>query len=147
MGSVQTFTETLDANNSAPRRARAWVGERLDAVLERVPHPEVRADIVLCASELVTSAILAGCTVLALRMQFADHRVRVSLSDDTAPPTDRRSSEFLVQWQGYRVVEALSDKWGITAVGTGREAWAEFRVDRMSRQVEGGASLGLLTTA
>lgn len=118
-------SQALSCDDSAPRRARAWVAElmRSDGQWEE----DILHDVVLCASELVTSALIAHSTTMTVRLFVDDEVVRLSLLDDGVMLDDRDDPALRVQWMGFRLVDAVADRWGIDATETGRELWAELR--------------------
>lgn len=119
------YSQRLSCDDSAPRRARAWVADLLQST--GTCNDDVLHDIVLCASELVTAALIAHSTTMTVRLFIDDQVVRLSLFDDGVMPDDRDDPALRVQWMGFRLVEAVADRWGIEATGTGRELWAELR--------------------
>jgi len=122
--------QELSCDHSAPRLARAWV--RL--VLEDVepsngPWPgDVVPDVVMCASELVTTSLIASSTAMTLRLSAEPDLVRLSLVDDSPILTNTGDDSRLhVQNLSFRLIEAYSSACGINPEGHGRELWALFR--------------------
>jgi len=121
-------TQSLDCDNGAPRRARLWAGEIVGDI---VAHGEkwresVKADAVLCASEFVTAALIAGSTTMSLQLLSGGGFFRISLVDDGSSTADRFDPSSRAQMMGLRLVEALADRWGVTPTSGGREMWATF---------------------
>jgi anti-sigma regulatory factor (Ser/Thr protein kinase) len=115
----------IPRDRGAPARARRAI-EQLGAAIA----PDVRPDVVLLVSELVTNGVKYGAEG-ALRLEIvaaAPRRVRVEVIDrggGFAPrPRDRPRSEP-GGW-GLHLVEALTDRWGV-AEGSAH-VW--FEIDR-----------------
>lgn len=119
------YSQALSCDDSAPRRARAWVAELLHS--DGTWDDDLLHDVVLCASELVTSALIARSSTMTVRLLIDGPLVRLSLLDDGVMPDDRDDAALRVQWMGFRLVAAVADRWGIDATETGRELWAELR--------------------
>lgn len=119
------YSQALSCDDSAPRRARAWVAELMHS--DGRWDDDVLHDVVLCASELVTSALIARSSTMTLRLFIDDQVVRLSLVDDGEMPDDRDDAALRVQWMGFRLVAAVADRWGIDTTETGRALWAELR--------------------
>lgn len=119
-------SQALSCDDSAPRRARAWVAELMRANGHADDETTIH-DLVLCASELVTSALIAHSTTMTVQLVIEDATVRLSLLDDGVMPDNRDDPALRVQWMGFRLVDAVADRWGIDATASGRELWAELR--------------------
>ena len=121
----------LICDDSAPRLARAWV--RLMLLRVRPPDGFSRGgivqDVVLCASELVTSSMIANSTAMTLRLSTEPGLFRLSLLDDSPILTNSGDSRLHVQSMSFRLIEASSDASGISPASPGRELWALFRED------------------
>lgn len=121
-------SQQLTCDDHAPRLARAWV--RLMLLRTRPPDGFSRDgivhDIVLCASELVTSSLIAHSTTMTLSLSAEPGRFRLSLLDDS-PILTENDARLHVQGMGFRSIEASSDACGIAPTDLGRELWALFR--------------------
>ncbi|HET6877485.1 MAG TPA: ATP-binding protein [Jatrophihabitans sp.] len=124
-------SRALSCDDSAPRRARAWVAELMRAS-GRWGDDTVH-DAILCASELVTSALVAHSTTMVVRLLIDDAGLRLSLVDDGELPDDQDDPAQRVQWMGFRLVDAVADRWGIDATSSGRELWVEFHAQAPQR--------------
>ncbi|HET6911475.1 MAG TPA: ATP-binding protein [Mycobacteriales bacterium] len=121
-------SQQLACNDSAPRMARAWV--RLILARTRTPDGYARDglahDMVLCASELVTSSLIANSTTMTLSLSADPGRFRLSLLDDR-PILSENDARMHVQSMGFRLIQTSSDACGIAYTDLGRELWALFR--------------------
>jgi anti-sigma regulatory factor (Ser/Thr protein kinase) len=90
--------------------------------------PQAASDqLVLIGSELVTNAVLHARTELVLVLELGQDRVRISVKDRSqAPATLRHYAPDALTGRGLGVVEALSDRWGISAPADGKVVWAEL---------------------
>jgi anti-sigma regulatory factor (Ser/Thr protein kinase) len=121
-------THDLACRVSAPLEARRWITQCLRAQLgDGSAVASLIDDIVLGTSELVTNAVRAGCTALKVRLLVRQDTVRLSVFDD-APgrPTPRIAGPHALAGRGLRLLEALSQRWGVDPAVTGKEVWAEF---------------------
>jgi anti-sigma regulatory factor (Ser/Thr protein kinase) len=88
------------------------------------------ADVVLLVSELVTNAVQHGPEGgrIELKVGSADRVLRVEVHNTGEGPRstpERRPEE---PGLGLKLVDALSDRWGMTA-GPPRLAWFEIELD------------------
>jgi hypothetical protein len=117
-----TATISLKRDPYAPLEARHAVAA-VDA-----PSPDLRDVVRLLVSEVVTTAVradgAAGDDRLVLYAEMPRSRVRVELSDPRGVAGIDAEHDDL----GYRLVEELSDRWGIQREGDGTLVW--FEVDR-----------------
>jgi anti-sigma regulatory factor (Ser/Thr protein kinase) len=120
--------QDLSCEASAPHQARRWTIELLRSQLGDDPDAaELLGDAVLCVSELVTNAVAAGCSTLSLALSVDDQAVRVSVHDDApGQPTPREAGPGDRSGRGLRLVEAVSRRWGVDALGRGKAVWAEL---------------------
>ncbi|MDX3024922.1 ATP-binding protein [Streptomyces acidiscabies] len=90
--------------------------------------------VALLASELMANAVVHGCrglragTELTLTAVWSDRRLRVEVQDPSgAEPLLQSRSESRTSGRGLQLVDALSDRWGVTADpgGCGKTVWAE----------------------
>lgn len=122
---VRPKRETVDVEASfapepsAARTARSFVGGH-------VPD-DMRSDVELITSELVTNSIEHARTPLTVRVQANKRQVRVEVADSSAVVP--ALPEFVVDAErgwGLRLVELLSDRWGIEPMGQGKRVWFEI---------------------
>jgi anti-sigma regulatory factor (Ser/Thr protein kinase) len=114
----------------APARARHAVAGELNGELSA----ERRSDLCLLLHELVANSVLhAGADAsqtIHVDMTIRDEVVRVAVSDNGSEsvPSVPADDEVRVGGRGLRVVEALSDAWGMRREGTqGTTMWFELR--------------------
>jgi serine/threonine-protein kinase RsbW len=118
---------TLGVGRDAPARARTAI-RGLNGSLAELSHP-----VRLLVSELVTNAVQHGGTgagsTVRVRLEALRERVRVEVTDegpgfdlDRRAATDPAAGGF-----GLRLVDELTDRWGVTAAG-GALVW--FEIDR-----------------
>jgi anti-sigma regulatory factor (Ser/Thr protein kinase) len=108
--------------------ARRWTAGCLRALVgEADGAAELIDNAVLCASELVTNAVRAGCTRMSIRLMVGERTVRLSVLDDApGEPAPRPVDPLALAGRGLRLVEAVTDGWGVDAVDRGKEVWARF---------------------
>lgn len=134
----RVLSRSFRADRAAPRAAR----HALDEVNGHI-DPELRDDIRLLVSEVVTNAVLHAQPDppgdVSLEIWASDEVVRVAVGDqgpgfvaDDPPRGGDRSG-----W-GLMMVDRLADRWGVE-LGGGTEVWFELRRPRAARS---GASLG-----
>jgi len=109
---------------TAARDARRCIARLLpDGVSE-----EVRSDVLLLVSEIVTNAIKAAgsCTIGAwYRADEGVVRVEVVDTSPDLPQIQERSSAR-VGGHGLRVVDAVSSDWGVIHRARGKAVWFEL---------------------
>jgi hypothetical protein len=119
---AETATISLKRDPYAPLEARHAV-MTIDA-----PSPDLRDVVTLLVSEVVTSAVRAadegGGDRLVLHAEMPRSRVRVELSDPRGVAGVEAGEDEL----GYRLVDELSDRWGVQRHGDGTLVW--FEIDR-----------------
>jgi hypothetical protein len=128
---VQSSTRHLVSQVGAARLARAWVREVLPGMITidaGAASPFV-TDVTLCASELVTASLVAQSTTMTLRLWREGDSVRLSLTDDGIAVEDEEGSAAHAQQLGFRMIDAIVERWGIEHVaGGGRELWVVLPV-------------------
>ncbi|MGH8860062.1 MAG: ATP-binding protein [Jatrophihabitantaceae bacterium] len=117
---------TLTEGLRAPARARAWIGSRTP----RVPD-DVRSDILLLVSELVTNAVRHGSPEVVLVLHVLADRVRVEVQDgsDELPVVPaRRPSAERPTGRGLLIIAATAVDWGVELRSDrpGKVVWAEL---------------------
>jgi anti-sigma regulatory factor (Ser/Thr protein kinase) len=104
---------------------------RIHAALPHV-RADVVADIELVATELVTNAYLHGDQPVEfhLRAGERDGMIRVEVFDGgAAMPMVRHPDVRTFNGRGMLLVEAFSQRWGVTAQDDGKTVWAELATD------------------
>lgn len=119
-------------DRSGPRIARRQIQGALGGRVE----PELLADVLLVASELVGNSVIHGRPGpdgrLALRVAMSPRTIRLEAVDGgrrlTRPRPSFRSPERATGGRGLRLVDALSDRWGVRS-GRPTIVWAELDVE------------------
>lgn len=102
---------------SSVRAVRLFVGEAL-------PPWARREDVVLVASELATNVVRHARTDFRVDLAVEQRRMRLEVSDGSSivPAVE----DLADNQHGLRMIEALSDRWGIESTPTGKTVWVEF---------------------
>lgn len=110
-------SEDFDAVPESARAVRLFVGD----ALRGVPRQD---DIVLAASELASNVIRHARTEFSVRVAIEGDLCRMEVSDGSSiiPAVEDLSKR---RW-GLRLIEAVSDRWGIESTDTGKTVWVEF---------------------
>ncbi len=116
----------VGADRWSPRRARDRVYEFLrGSPLAGSLTDEGEFDLLLCTSELVNAALIAGCTQMTLQVAGTGGRLRIALLDDT-PVAQGSTPSAHAQRDCLRVVATVADRWRSEPTERGRITWAEF---------------------
>ena len=93
-------------------------------VEEAIPFAPRVDDIVLGASELASNVIRYAKTRFTVRLSAVDDMIRLEVSDGSSiiPAIEDLTESF----RGLRMLEAVSERWGVEATETGKTIWAEF---------------------
>ena len=106
------------------------------ALPDRVP--ELVEAVELMTSELATNCVRHARSDFELTV-FSDHDVRVEVRDTGGGNPEPRSPEpFELAGRGLRIVEAMSDAWGVIRGADGKVVW--FTLSAASAEEELGAS-------
>ncbi|HEX3824696.1 MAG TPA: ATP-binding protein [Mycobacteriales bacterium] len=129
----------LLADPSAAGRARAWLKARLPDW-----SPDGIETVQLLASELVTNAILHTNDVVEVSAQITANGITVEVTDrNPTKPIVKTYGAEAATGRGLRLVEALSDAWGVRGDGRRKAVW--FRVlDGVPRQASTASADDLL---
>jgi anti-sigma regulatory factor (Ser/Thr protein kinase) len=110
---------------AAPAAARRYVGEVLAG-----ERDEVVDLVALMVSELATNCVLYADSDLTVSVEKKGRQLRVDVADDGAGTvTLRNPGSTELTGRGLRIVEQLSDKWGVcTRRGRdGKSVWFTVR--------------------
>jgi anti-sigma regulatory factor (Ser/Thr protein kinase) len=112
----------LKRSPGAPREARHALRDWLATV--SCPD-QLREDMLLVVSELVTNAVVHGRSDPIVVASFDDGRLRIEVHDEDRSPPIVTSSSGPDGGFGIRLVEALSDAWGWGPTESGKRVWIE----------------------
>lgn len=101
----------------ARRRLRHLLGD----------HPRID-DVLLCASEVVTNAVVHAGTLSHITVDCEDDLVRVEVVDGSphSLPEARDPAPSSPSGRGMRLVAALADRWGVEVERSRKSVWFEF---------------------
>lgn len=117
---------SLPAAAKSPCEARRFIAARLAEW-----GLEDDGDVSLAASELVTNALLHARTPMTVRVELeADGEVvRVEVSDGSvAQPRGRRFTVESGTGRGLRLLDTLSEEWGVDTRDGGKTVWCRVRL-------------------
>lgn len=103
----------LPADNSAPSAARAY----LHALLDRTQvASDIRDEVVLIASELVTNAVQSGSTYVDIDAVVSREQIVLTVDDDGRGwPTLNEAAPGDTSGRGLTIVDHLADQWEVLA--------------------------------
>ncbi len=114
----------------------ALVRHQLACDLARYDLPsEAIDDAVLVASELVGNAVrhtrASESGTLDVSWDVDTSGVRVSVGDPSdTPPSPRAAAGHETEGRGLRIVDAMSDDWGVELAAHGKTVWAHVPIRR-----------------
>jgi anti-sigma regulatory factor (Ser/Thr protein kinase) len=127
----------MDGDTVAPRLARHFVAESLDAW--HCPNPDHLAE--LLTSELVTNVVQHTASHVVLEVCVLDDILTISASDASpAPPVTREITSDAEYGRGMRIVSELSRDWGVVPTQAGKTVWLELPLD--CDEIDDGTSGG-----
>lgn len=82
-------------------------------------------DVVLVGSELSANVIRHARTEFTVVLREVGDRIRLEVSDGSSviPAVE----DLTESYRGLRMVESVSEDWGVEATDSGKTVWAEFR--------------------
>jgi anti-sigma regulatory factor (Ser/Thr protein kinase) len=112
----------------APDTAEVSVVRRAVTRLLAGIDDDVVADVLLCASELVTNAILHGAPPVRVCVERLPDRIRVTVEDhgEQVPVIDPDPGAH--GGMGLQVVGGLTTRWGRADLAHGKAVWADVPV-------------------
>jgi anti-sigma regulatory factor (Ser/Thr protein kinase) len=119
----------FNSDRSAGRLARRFVAETLEPV-----DPDDLEIVTLMVSELVTNSIRHARSAFRVSVDRSDGRIRVEVSDEgEGTPTMQEPDTASLSGRGLRLVDTLSEAWGVIDHGTtGKTVWFTIRERTLS---------------
>jgi anti-sigma regulatory factor (Ser/Thr protein kinase) len=121
---LQSHCHLIRNTPAAPGVARRYVREALAGQPDGVVDAAT-----LIVSELATNCVRHAQTDLAVTIEQTDGRIHVDIADaGTGEVTLRNPEAAEVTGRGLRIVDELSDAWGVReyAHGEGKSVWFEL---------------------
>jgi anti-sigma regulatory factor (Ser/Thr protein kinase) len=122
---------------SAPSDARDRVGGYLDRL---GVASELRNDVLLALSELVTNAVTHARAAPRVHVDVAGGTLRVEVHDTSLERPVKQSSGSSAGGFGVRLVSEVADSWGWEQVHDGKVVWAQFDVGDGPRPPDGSGA-------
>jgi hypothetical protein len=130
VGQRTAAERTLPVRPISAPIARVWLDDLVDVWLaagDLVDSPDLRdkaATAVLLLTELVSNALRHGEDAIRVRVELAGTRLLVDVSDTGhRMPTLRAVGATETSGRGLRLVESLSDEWGVHVQDRGKSVW------------------------
>jgi anti-sigma regulatory factor (Ser/Thr protein kinase) len=118
----------LPGDQMAPAAARSIVETELLQRLDAARNPVVD-DAVLVVSELVTNAVLAGSKSVKVAIELHHAELKIEVIDDADGwPEPRAATATDSTGRGLGIVAAVTERWGVERVATGKSVWARLRL-------------------
>lgn len=94
-------------------------------VEEAIPEATHLDDVILAASELAANVIRHAKSGFTVRLIDREDIIRIEVSDGSSiiPAIE----DLTESHRGLRLIEAISEYWGVETTDTGKKVWAEFR--------------------
>jgi hypothetical protein len=86
-------------------------------------------DLVLCVSELVTTAVETRLSAVELRLDNDAGTIRLTMTDRS--PGGLAAARIRRDGNGHRarIIDAVASRWGVENTPEGDEIWIEFALD------------------
>lgn len=107
----------FEPDPQSARMVRRFVEETIQ------PGPPLD-DVVLAASELAANVIRHAKTRFTVRLSTDDDVIRLEVSDGSSilPAIE----DLAESYRGLRMIESISEGWGVETTASGKTIWAEF---------------------
>lgn len=122
-----TVRRSFGLDRASVGASRKFVAETLTDLPE-----EIRESVVLMMSELATNAVVHALTGFEVSIERSSTQVRVEVADvGEGEPRLRSPSSSEPHGRGLRIVEELSDEWGMVESDdhSGKTVWYMVRLD------------------
>jgi anti-sigma regulatory factor (Ser/Thr protein kinase) len=119
-------SRTFPNSASSVRLARRFVSDQLSAI-----EGDLADAVSLMVSELATNSVRHAGTEFTVAVDTAGHVVRVEITDaGPGTPAPRSPSPTEPSGRGLRIVDDLSDEWGVREDGAGtKTVWFTVSTD------------------
>jgi hypothetical protein len=112
----------LEPAPGSARTVRRWLAATF------ADHPRL-AELQLCATEVVTNAVIHAGTPFSVTVHQLGSRIRVAVSDSSPVWPQRRPHRSTApRGRGLQLIEALTAAWGTDAVAGGKVVWFDLDV-------------------
>jgi len=148
MSSARKFPARRESVTEARRFARDVLANQ---------SSEIRDAVELMVSELATNCIRHAHSDFEIMIETSQHAVRVQARDSgPGQPTPRSPTPSEPSGRGLRIVEAMSDAWGVVASPGGKTVWFDLgrqdantgdRGEAASHGSQAGADTALRTSS
>jgi anti-sigma regulatory factor (Ser/Thr protein kinase) len=92
-------------------------------------HVEIAA---ILTDEVVANAIKHGRPPIELRLKGDGGRITISVADNgPGRPVVRDTAPTAESGRGMRIVDVLSDEWGVVPLAPGKRVWFQLDVGRL----------------
>lgn len=92
-------------------------------------------DLVLCVSELVTTAVEANSSSIVLSLDSTADAVRLSMVDHSPDAVAATRMQQHTNDHRARIIDAVATRWGVDSVpDDGGEIWVEFALAAPGRR-------------
>jgi PAS domain S-box-containing protein len=123
VASASAASTDLPNDVSAPTLGRRFIAAALDALALDI-HAETAA---LLASELVTNALVHADGPYRISIESGEGVLRIGVTDGTtAGPQLSPDDMHATSGRGMRMIEALTDRWGVHLGEGGKTVWFEL---------------------
>ncbi|HUH07109.1 MAG TPA: SpoIIE family protein phosphatase [Egibacteraceae bacterium] len=124
---LQSAHLSLVSDVGSPAAARRFVQETLT---DWGAPPELIEEGMLVISELVTNSVLHAHTDIGIELESRGEVVRVAVTDHARSlPALRAYSYEALTGRGLEVVTAMAWRWAVESLPTGKQVWADLRLD------------------
>jgi anti-sigma regulatory factor (Ser/Thr protein kinase) len=122
---VEDATARFRAGPDAPFAARRFVAGVLAG--RRHTDPSAAQDAQLVVSELATNAVIHAGTPFSVSVCFDGSTIRISVHDwSSTALVVRDAPPSALSGRGLRLVEAVTQDWGVDSAADGKTVWAEL---------------------
>ncbi len=124
---MPSLTQSFPATSKGARAARRFATDVIGAA------EEVTDQVALVVSELAANAVLHAATPFTVTVSDDESGIRIEVADgNPAVPQLKAHQNTAPTGRGLRIVEQLTERWGVRRTGNGKVVWVEIRPDRQA---------------